>query len=107
MKMFLTIVIGLAAILFLGWLGLQFQPKPFSPFPEQTPPLKTVPLPKGLPAPVERFYKTVYGEKIPVIDTVVIRGRAFIAPFGVKFPSRFVFVHNAGKDYRHYFEIGR
>src|ERR1041385_8407831 len=104
MKMFLTIVIGLAAILFLGWLGLQLQPKPFSAFPEQTPELKTVPLPKGLPAPVERFYKTVYGDQIPVIKTVVIKGRAFISPFRVKFPARFIFVHNAGKDYRHYFK---
>jgi hypothetical protein len=104
MKMLLTIVIVLAGILFLGWFGLQFKPKPFSPFPEETPALKTVPLPKGLPAPVERFYKTVYGDQIPVIDTVVIKGRAVISPFGIQFPSRFIFVHNAGKDYRHYFE---
>jgi hypothetical protein len=61
-------------------------------------------LPAGLPAPVERFYKTVYGDKIPVIETAVIKGRATIAPFGVKLPTRFLFVHNAGKDYRHYFE---
>ena len=27
-----------------------------------------------------------------------------MAPFGVNMPNRFIFVHNAGKDYRHYFE---
>ena len=63
-----------------------------------------VPLPKGLPAPIERFYKTVYGDSVSVIDIVVIKGRAMISPFGMKMPARFIFVHNAGRDYRHYIE---
>jgi hypothetical protein len=100
----ILIVCSLAALLFIGWLGLQIKPKPFPPHPEKTPELKAIPLPSGLPAPVERFYRTVYGENIPVIETAVIKGRASIAPFGVKLPARFLFVHNAGKDYRHYIE---
>lgn len=104
MKIIMIILGVLAGLSFLGWLGLQFKPKPFPPYPENTPELRTVPLPAGLPAPVERFYKTVYGDRIPVIETVVIKGSAHISPFGVRFPARFVFVHNAGKDYRHYIE---
>ncbi len=104
MKTLIIIICILAALLFLGWLGFQVKPKSFEPYPENTPELKTVPLPSGLPAPVERFYKTVYGDNIPVIDEVVIKGRAKISPFGVKMPARFIFVHNAGKDYRHYIE---
>ncbi len=104
MKTLLIIIGVLAALLFLGWLGLQIQPTPFLPYPQKTPELKTIPLPSGLPAPVERFYKTVYGDEIPVIETVVAKGRASISPFGVKLPARFIFVHNAGKDYRHYIE---
>ena len=101
----LPIIIGiLATLIFLGWSGLQIKPKPFSAHSEKTPELKTIPLPAGLPAPVERFYKTVYGDEIPVIETVVIKGRATIAPFGVKLPARFLFVHNTGKEYRHYIE---
>ena len=101
----LTIITAIVAVLLvLGWLGLQIKPKSFLPYPEKTPELKTMPLPRGLPAPVERFYKTVYGDEIPVIETAIFKGRAFIAPFGVKLPARFLFVHNAGKDYRHYFE---
>jgi hypothetical protein len=89
----------------LGWLGLQIQPQSFQSYPEQTSKLKTVPLPSGLPAPVERFYRTVYGEEIPVIETVVIQGRGTLKPFlNISVPARFVFVHDAGKDYRHYFE---
>lgn len=102
-----TIIIGtgiLAALFCLGWLGLQIRPTSFSAHTEKTPVLKTVPLPAELPVPVERFYKTVYGEQVPVIETVVIKGRADISPFGIKLPARFLFVHNAGKDYRHYIE---
>jgi hypothetical protein len=104
MKPFLIIVGILVALFFVGWLGLQIKPEPFQPYPEQTPQLQTISLPDGLPAPVERFYRTVYGEKIPVIETAVIKGRAQISPFGIKLPARFIFIHNAGKDYRHYFE---
>jgi hypothetical protein len=101
----MLIVIGILAVLFfLIWLGLRIKPAPFSPYPEGTPPLETIPLPAGLPAPVERFYKKVYGDEIPVIETAVIKGRARISPFGVKLPARFLFVHTAGKDYRHYIE---
>jgi len=104
MKTLLIIIGVLAALLFFGWLGLQIKPIPFLPYPQKTPELKTIPLPSGLPAPVERFYKTVYGDEIPVIEKVVVKGRATISPFGVKLPARFIFVHNAGKDYRHYIE---
>ena len=104
MKIVLIITAILIVVILLGWLGLQIKPAPFSPYPEKTTALRTIPLPAGLPAPVERFYQTVYGEQIPVVESAVIKGRAFIAPFGVKMPARFLFVHNAGKDYRHYIE---
>jgi hypothetical protein len=104
MKIILIVACVLAVLFLIGWLGLQIKPAPFSPHSEEMPTLKTVPLPDGLPAPVERFYRTIYGEEIPVIETVVIKGRARISPFGVKLPARFIFVHNAGRDYRHYIE---
>jgi hypothetical protein len=104
MKPVIVIIYILVALALIVWAGLQVKPKPFSPYPEKTPALRTIPLPAGLPAPVERFYKTVYGDEVPVIETVVIKGRAVIAPFGVKMPARFLFVHNAGRDYRHYIE---
>jgi hypothetical protein len=104
MKLLIITVSVLVGLLGLGWLGLQIKPRAFLPFPQTTPPLRTIPLPAGLPAPVERFYRTVYGASVPVIETAVIKGRAEISPFGVNLPARFVFVHNAGKDYRHYIE---
>ena len=104
MKTLLIILSILAALFIMGWLGLQIKPKSFAPFAGTSSETKAIPLPANLPAPVERFYKTVYGENIPVIKTVVIKGRADISPFGFKLPARFLFVHNAGRGYRHYIE---
>ena len=104
MKIILIVFGILAALCLLGWLGLQIKPAPFSPYPEENSPLETMPIPEGLPAPVERFYKTAYGDPIPVIRSAVMHGRATISPFGVKLPARFIFVHDAGKGYRHYIE---
>ena len=101
--MVLVILVGLIAV---GWLGLRVRPRPFPPLAQQTPALKTVPLPTGLPAPVERYYRQLYGDQVPVIESAVITGRATMSPVGgLKLPARFRFVHQVGQDYRHYFEL--
>jgi hypothetical protein len=101
----LYIVAGfVVVIIFLGWLGVQIKPRPFQAYAQRTPALETIPLPQGLPAPVERYYRALYGEQIPLIKSVVITGRGSMAPFGVMLPARFRFTHVAGKDYRHYIE---
>jgi hypothetical protein len=66
--------------------------------------LETTPLPEELPAPVERFYRAVYGHQIPVIESAVISGRAQLRLLGITFPGRFRFTHIAGQDYRHHIE---
>ncbi len=106
MKMIIYFLIGaLTVILLIGWLGLQIKPASFPAFPYKTGAIKTMPLPKGLPAPVERFYRKLYGENIPVITSAVITGRAEVRPAGpLTFPARFRFTHEAGKGYRHYIE---
>ena len=96
---------GLALLALLGWAGLQVQPAPFPDYPQKSGSPSTMPLPKGLPAPVERWYRMRYGDSIPVVDSVVITGRARIRPAGpVWFPARFRFTHDAGRGYRHYIE---
>ncbi len=104
MKTVLIIAAIVAGISIVLWLGLKVKPRSFAAFPQQSQQLETIPLPSGLPAPVERFYRTVYGDEVPVIKTVVIKGRAFLSPMGFKMPARFIFVHNTGMDYRHYIE---
>lgn len=104
MKIIIILVGILTVLIVLGWLGLQIKPKPFPTFPRQTSALKTVPLPADLPAPVERFYRQIYGEDVPVIESAVITGRARMRVGGITFPGRFRFTHQAGQGYRHYIE---
>lgn len=104
----LSIVGGiLVGLITLGWMGLRVKPAPFPALPQASPPLPTVPLPAGLPAPVERYFRQVYGgDRVPLIETAVISGRATMSPVGgVQIPARFRFIHNAGQDYCHYFEL--
>ncbi len=104
MSYFLVAIALLVLLAGLAWLGLRVRPAPF-PMPSLSRgEVETSPLPPGLPAPVERFYRAFYGERIPRVETMVAVGRGRIRPFGVWLPARFVFVHNAGRDYRHYFE---
>ena len=105
MKILYTILLILAALIFIGWLGLQFKPSAFPRYEAQPTTTKTIPIPDNLPAPVERFYRAAYGETIPVIESAVIQGHATVRPFmNIPLPARFLFVHNVGKDYRHYIE---
>jgi hypothetical protein len=95
----------LAALAGLGWAGLQVQPAPFPAVSQPSTPPKTIALPVGLPAPVARFYRQVYGERVPLITSAVISGRGTMRPVGgITFPARFRFTHEAGRNYRHYFE---
>ncbi len=103
----LVLIAAVALVFVIGWIGLQIRFAPFPAFPQQQPKLDTVPIPNGLPSPVERYYRKIYGENIPVIKSAVISGWAEIQPAGpVAFPARFRFTHVAGKDYRHYIEAG-
>lgn len=105
MKIVWIVLAVLAAIVVIAWIGLKINAAPFPAFPQKSGEVKTVPLPAGLPAPVERFYKKIYGDQIPVIENVVMTGRAELRPMGpVTFNGRFRFTHDAGKGYRHYIE---
>lgn len=100
MKLMVTVGI-LLVIIFLFWVGLRIRPAPFPAFAHQQPNVETVPLPSGLPAPVERFYRVTYGEQVPVINTAVVSGRGSMRLFGLSVPIRFRFAHEAGHNYRH------
>ena len=78
--------------------------KSFPPYPEETPKMDTVDLPVDLPAPVARYYRVTCGERVPVVNSAVITGRARMRFRGPTFTSRFRFTHDAGREYRHYIE---
>jgi hypothetical protein len=101
----IVIAVGVVIVIaILVWLGLKIRPAAFQTYPERAPKMETVPLPKGLPAPVERYFRQMYGEEIPVIKSAVITGRGRIRFMGIFLPARFRFTHEAGQNYRHYIE---
>lgn len=100
----LAAVIGIASLFGISWLGLQIPPRPFPDLPEQTPDLETVELPPNLPTPVSRYYRTIAGDQVPVIESAIITGRGSIRVKGITFPSRFRFAYLAGRGYRHHIE---
>jgi hypothetical protein len=104
LKITLIIMSIFAILVLLIWLGLQITPKSFAPISNPSTSPKLVPLPADLPLPVARFYRQIYGERIPVIKTAIISGRGKLRLNGITFPARFRFTHITGQDYRHYIE---
>lgn len=92
-------------LLAIGWVGLQVDPKPLPDSGLLAGETMSVPVPDGLPAPVARFYRTVYGDTVPVVDSAVISGRGRMRIAGISFPARFRFAHVTGDAYRHYIEL--
>ncbi len=105
MNPLLLILCVLAGLILLAGLGLRIRPAPFPPFPSPGSIRQTMPLPQDLPDPVQRFYRQMYDEEVPIIESAVISGRAWLRLGGIKFPGRFRFSHIAGQDYRHYIEV--
>lgn len=89
----------------LAWLGLQVRPRPLAEPDLQPAEPETVELPRDLPRPVGRFYRRLYGDRVPVVDTAVISGRGHMRLGGIPFPVRFRFAHDTGQSYRHYIEV--
>jgi hypothetical protein len=104
MSRLLAIFLGILALALLVAAGFMVKPAPLKPKELKTMNAQTIGLPQALPAPVERYYRTFYGEALTKVETVVLYGRGKIKPFGIWMPSRFVFIHEAGKNYRHYIE---
>lgn len=96
---------GAAAASALCWWGLRVDPEPLDAPAVEIGDVTTVPLPVGLPAPVERFYTSLYGDRVPVVDSAVITGRGRMRIAGISFPARFRFSHVTGAAYRHYIEL--
>ena len=84
--------------------GFRQQPAPFPRFTAASSPVETVPLPAGLPAPVERYFRLTYGDGVPVYTSAVMSGRGTVRFMGITMPGRLRFTHDSGQAYRHYIE---
>lgn len=99
-----VIVLSLIVVLLAGgWVGLQVNASSFPTIkPGDTP--RMIPIPAGLPAPVERFARAVYGDTLPDVQTAMVLGRARLAPVGPPMPTRFRFFYDARRS-SHYHDI--
>lgn len=104
MKSFIVLTSIIMSLALMGWVGLQIDPNSFPLYSAGSSDMITIPMPDGLPASVERFYREVYGDQIPVIESAVISGRGQLRVKGITLPARFRFTHRTGRDYRHYIE---
>jgi hypothetical protein len=98
----IVLLIGASVAAFA--VGVRMVPRPLPPFADDEPELETVPLPVDLPAPVARWYRELYGDRVPLIDSAVVSGRATLRLMGLTFNGRFRFIHEAGVNYRHYLD---
>jgi len=103
-RVVIVIAFVLGAAIATVAVGLRVVPRPLPPFPGPEPRLETVPLPTDLPAPVARWYGDLYGERVPLIGSAVVSGRASLRLAGLTFQGRFRFIHDAGRAYRHYLD---
>lgn len=98
---------ALAVFILLGgllWVGLQVQPRPLPGLALRPGGEERVALPDGLPPPVERFYRTLYGDEVPAVDSAIITGRGTMRINGITLQAAFRFSHVTGESYRHYIE---
>ena len=101
-KVLLTAVGSLAMLGLLTCIGLRVRPGPLPPVGLTAAPLEPVPLEDGLPEPVERFYRALYGETVPVIRSAVISAEAPCESTGSPCGGGCGFAHATGRSYRHH-----
>ena len=85
-------------------VGLRQQPRPFPTYSQTSQPMNTVAFPDNLPAPVARYYETVVGDVVPVVETAVVTAHGQLRFNGITFPHRLRFSYDVNQGYRHYIE---
>lgn len=104
-KILIALVVVIVLVIFGAWLGLQVKPARLPNVSAGDAP-KTVPLSDDLPLPVRRFAQTVYGESVPLVESVIVQGHGDLAPFGLPVPSRFRFYFDTTRSsYYHDIEM--
>ncbi len=107
MRMLIRILVIVVSFFVLmlagGWLGLQVKASSFPVIVSADSP-RMIPIPEGLPAPVERFAQAVFGDSLPEVQSAMVQGRAQLAPTGMPMPTRFRFYYDAVRN-SHYHDI--
>lgn len=106
MNILLTFSGVLTALGFAGWLGLQFPPNIEPAVAEYYETEYITELPENLPAPVKRYLKTVFADKILMIKTAVFRGSPQARINGIRMRINYQVYYRFGGDYRRDMRVG-
>jgi hypothetical protein len=97
-------ILGVAApLLGIGWLGFRIPSPRFKA--SQVSTAEIIPIPTGLPEPVQRFVRAMYGDSLPVVKTALVTGRATVRFNGITMPTRFRFYYDACGAHYHDIQV--
>ncbi|HEX2907452.1 MAG TPA: DUF6544 family protein [Phototrophicaceae bacterium] len=106
--MLLKIIAALVGILVLliggGWVGLQAASPSFPMLKLVSKDLGTMPIPASLPAPVQRYARTLFGEQVPVVESAIMTGRAKVRFNGLTMQARFKFTYEVARGHYHHIQ---
>jgi hypothetical protein len=90
MKYLTWTLAALGGLVLMAFVGLSVKPGQFpAPATPATPkPVRLVPIPAGLPAPVDRWFRAEFPAGLPVYDTVVMQGTGIMRIAGIGLPFR-------------------
>lgn len=103
-RILLFIGVALVVIVGIAWLGLRVSAPAFAA-PQAVLPVTTAPIPGGLPAPVARFARAVYGDALPNAQTAMVLGRAEVTMNGITMPARFRFYYDMARGHYHDIQV--
>lgn len=101
----IILVVIIAILMIIVWLGFQIEPKSFSPHPEKTNDAGTVDVSPEVPEPVKRYYEAAAGSMVPVIKSAVVWGKAKFRINGIWMPVRFKAYYLPGQAFIRYLEV--
>lgn len=100
------VVLGVtAAVLIVGWLGFQVEPRGFAPPSDRARDLGTIGLPSDVPGPVQRYYENISADGVPRAETAVVWGKARLNINGLWMPARFKVYYRPGESFYQYIEV--
>ncbi len=100
-----AVVLALAGVLALGWLGFQLPPPAFAPDTEVATSLTALDLPRDLPAPVRRYAEAVFTRGPVHIHSAVVSGVGRIRNDTWWAPLRFRASHTGAPELSRYTEV--
>lgn len=103
-KLMIGVAGGLAALVGIGWAGLQVSPSNLPPPVDEPQDLGTVEIATDLPAPLRRYFQAALGDRSPRIESLIVYGRAR-ANFGIWLPLRYRLVHRPGYAFERSMEV--